>query len=104
MSSFRARVGGFSITFENGYLISVQFRAGNYCEHYNSPDFDPQGMLQSSNAEIAIIHEETNKFQTLDNGDVVKGYLTPDEVGEWIEKAKNWHKRYENVEANQLFP
>lgn len=92
MSKFQSRVGGFQITFENGYLISVQFRAGNYCEHYHSSDYDPQGMLESSNAEIAIIHEETNEFQTLDNGDVVKGYLSPDEVFEWIERAKNWHK------------
>lgn len=91
MSSFRARAGGFSITFENGYLISVQFRSGNYCEHYNSTDYDPQGMLESSNAEIAIIHEETNEFQILDY-DRVKGYVKPDELPEWIEKAKNWHK------------
>lgn len=91
MSKFRARVGGFSITFENGYLISVQFRAGNYCEHYDSGDYDPQGVLESKDAEIAIIHVESNEFQILDY-DKVKGYVKPDELPEWIEKAKNWHK------------
>ncbi len=96
MSKFRARVGGFQICFENGYLISVQFRAGNYADHYDSNDFNPQDVLESSCAEIAIIHDETGKFQPLDNGDVVKGYVKPDEVAEWIEKAKNWHKQKQN--------
>jgi len=91
MSKFRARNGGFQIEFENGYLISVQFRAGNYCENYDSHDFNPQGVVESKNAEIAIIHVESNEFQVLDY-DKVKGHITPDELPEWIEKAKSWHK------------
>jgi hypothetical protein len=95
MSKFRARNGGFQIEFENGYLISVQFRAGNYCENYHSDDFDPQGVVESKDAEIAIIHVESNEFQVLDMtrlNDKVKGHVTPDELPEWIEKAKNWHE------------
>lgn len=91
MSKFRARNGGFQIFFENGYLLSVQFGAGNYCENYNSDDFNPQGVVESKTAEIAIIHAESNEFQLL-GFDKVQGYVTPDELPEWIEKTKNWHK------------
>jgi hypothetical protein len=48
-------------------------------------------VLESKDAEIAIIHVESNEFQILDY-DKVKGYVKPDELPEWIEKAKNWHK------------
>jgi hypothetical protein len=50
---------GFQLTFNNGNTISVQFGAGNYCEHYNEfPDTKPVNIFsyrkESKDAEIAV--------------------------------------------------
>jgi hypothetical protein len=52
---------GFSLKFENGYMLSVQFGPGNYCEHHmrlsHESYVEPMGMSrwESKDAEIAII-------------------------------------------------
>jgi hypothetical protein len=82
---------GFSITFENGLTISVQFGTMNYCERrksyplYKSEMFND--IIESKNAEIAIWDKNNNWF---DFGlDTVKGWCSADEVAEWIAKVAN---------------
>jgi len=43
---------GFHMKFDNGWTISVQFGAGNYCNNYNSMDYDMKTGAESDNAEV----------------------------------------------------
>lgn len=81
---------GFSLTFENGITISVQFGTINYCERknnsspYKSEMLDGQDIIESKNAEIAIWDKDNNWFNF--GSDTVKGWCSSNEVAEWIEK------------------
>ena len=81
---------GFQMTFENGWTISVQFGHGNYCDNQkletsiNSSMNHP--IVECANAEIGIWDKDDNWYET----DKVKGWVTPNEVAEWIEKVSRW--------------
>jgi hypothetical protein len=81
---------GFSLTFENGLTISVQFGGGNYCSNRNtSLDYQAemkQQITECQNAEIAIWDKEDIWFDFGD--DQVKGYVNADDVAMWIIRAK----------------
>ena len=90
MSRFMSTMNkGFQMTFESGWTISVQWGRGNYCERMNSSiDEDRKQMtVESTSAEIAIWNKD-GEWYTFDNGDTVLGYLTADEVAEWISAAQ----------------
>lgn len=88
--------GGFHITFENGYTVSVQFGYGNYCEHHYKFDevtkriIDEGAKLDepsaihyagpSKDAEVAAWDSKGNWIRFPGWDDVVKGYMSPDEV------------------------
>ena len=79
---------GFHMTFENGYCVSVQFGAHNYCEKRDSPDEHwppPEGAVwASADAEVAIFYpreeEGRRRFVKLENHDDVTGWKSPTEV------------------------
>ena len=83
---------GFSMTFENGITISVQWGAVNYCERRNITtsyrgDMDAATpYVKSINAEIAIWDKEKTWFNF--GNDDVKGWCTTDEVATWIGMAR----------------
>ena len=78
---------GFSLSFQNGWTISVQFGYGNYCENNNHPEgfffSKEKDVVESNDAEIAIWDSEGKWYNF--GYDTVKGYCSADEVGEWIE-------------------
>jgi hypothetical protein len=82
---------GFQMTFENGWTISVQWGAGNYCTRgrlNSNPMADMKAEVVSSpDCEIMIFKVEQN-FNF--GNDEVKGYCDADEVAEWIWKVKNF--------------
>jgi hypothetical protein len=69
---------GFTMTFANGYTISVQFGIGNYCSR-NEND-------KAVSAEIAIWDKDNTWYNFGD--DLVKGHCSPDEIVTWMRKAK----------------
>ena len=80
----------FSMTFENGLTISVQFGVKNYCSRRC---FDtPRGVemnepsWRSQSAEIAIFGEGNEWLVIV--YDVVKGWVPTNEVADWIHKVK----------------
>lgn len=73
---------GFAMTFENGNTISVQFGEYNYCSN-KFQQFEGKG----KDAEIAIWNSSDVWFDF--GGDQVKGWVSADEVADWISKAKN---------------
>jgi hypothetical protein len=82
---------GFHMTFENGFTISVQFGMFNYCDNKQSTNLDFQEKDDpnwgSNTAEIAVFHGDN--MLGIGEYDQVIGWLTPDEVGEWIERVRN---------------
>lgn len=79
---------GFSMTFENGWTISVQFHASAYCERNQSlvENREDKNPAESPDAEIAIWNSEGDWYDF--GSDEVLGYQTPDEVADWITKVK----------------
>lgn len=88
---------GFSLGFENGLVISVQWGSMNYCDRKSlNADYNAemrQNIVQSTTAEIAIW--DTNSVEQPDGTyvvnqefnfghDSVKGWCTANEVADWI--------------------
>lgn len=98
---------GFWLTFENGVTCSVQFGPGNYCENNGVNDtidgmYLPDGKYYfsskpSKNAEVAAWvgdkeHWITRAYKEQEDNewaDDVIGYLSADEVADFIWWCKN---------------
>jgi len=96
MSTFKTVSGraGFSITFNNGWTISVQWHEGAYTSRpdrmsarFEKPEYGTE--ISSPDAEIAIWNKGGDWYDF--GTDQVKGYCTADEVAEWIEKVKSFN-------------
>ena len=92
---------GFHIMFENGYVVSVQFGPGHYCDNFNKKygAFNGQDVF-STTAEVAIWNE--GEYQGLIampqfDGDTVGAKFTPKEVLELL----NWAASQEPTEKTQ---
>ena len=93
MSQFNSNNNkGFSMVFENGWTISVQFGYGNYCQNNHHPNgfyfSKNQDVTTSEDAEIAIWDNEGNWYNF--GLDTVKGYCSTNEVAEWIDKVSKF--------------
>lgn len=88
---------GFHITFENGLSASVQWGAGNYCDNHfpEDMDFSCSKDAQSDTAEVAVFYKDciidASQFVTDEHleGDIVVGYLTPEQVVDFLMNVKN---------------
>ena len=90
---------GFSITFENGVTVSVQFGPFHYCNNkdlnidltnYKKHDV-PNDRYSCNNAEVAIFNDEgwlTKEYK--DEGDDVLSHVNPDKVAKIIQWASNY--------------
>jgi len=70
---------GFQYTLTNGYLLSVAFGAGNYCDNRNEPFYPEETGYESSNFEVAVFEP---------NGDSVDLVRTVD--NEWTDQVIGW--------------
>jgi hypothetical protein len=81
---------GFSLTFENGLTISVQFGTNSRCERldYYAPAGNDlrNAVTESPDAEIAIWDKENNWYE-FGHGRL-KGYCSADDVARWITKVR----------------
>ena len=73
---------GFTMGFENGYAISVQFGSGNYCSNKHLVRSNQNSKDSCTNCETAIF-KPNGKFLKY-KGDRVQGYQTTNEVAETI--------------------
>lgn len=77
---FKTKIAaGFTMTFDNGNTISVQFGSGNYCTNRQ------ESKSETVTAEIAI-WDKNDVWYTFES-DQVKGYCNSDEVAKWINFA-----------------
>ena len=88
---------GFHMTFANGLTASVQWGAGNYCDNHfpEDRDFSCSKDAQSNTAEVAVWMEgkwlDANDFVPEDcrNCGIVCGYMTPEQVVDFLYAVKN---------------
>jgi hypothetical protein len=74
---------GYSMTFENGYTISVQFSEMNYC--CSSSD-------GKTTAEVAVIDSDGEWYQLVDGNDVI-GWQSTNDVAKWMDKVSKLNKK-----------
>ena len=92
------------MTFENGMTISVQWGLGNYCsrkyeEGKTFGDEMKEMNWTSTNAEIAV-WDKNNTWMIHKGGDTVRGWVSPNEVLEVmnkVAKAKTIEELHEDV-------
>jgi hypothetical protein len=67
---------GFHITTSTGYVLSVQYGAGNYCENYRG-NFGMKGeeVPEVSTVEIAIWRTDDSRMIEIDGGSQVAGHV-----------------------------
>lgn len=95
MKNFECTQGkGFRITFSNGLTASVQWGNGNFCDNR----FEHDHCDSANYAEVAVLSCNGTEFQNanmfvpegcVDFGDVC-GYLTPEQVVEFLMNVKNF--------------
>ena len=73
---------GFTMKFENGYKISVQFGSINYCSNKHLVRSNQHSLNSCANCETAIF-KPNGKFLKY-KGDDVQGFQTTNEVAETI--------------------
>jgi len=80
---------GFQMTFDNGITISVQFGYGNYSSNRDEAPIDARTEtgLQSETAEIAV-WDAKDRWMNFDH-DQVKGWVSANDVADYIIKVKN---------------
>jgi hypothetical protein len=71
---------GYQLRFANGYVLSVQFGGGNYCDNRNDDIFsrERRALVTSDTAEVAA-WDADGKWVRMDGDDVI-GYITPEQV------------------------
>lgn len=83
---------GFHITLANGYTVSVQFGAGNYCDNRDVSWHDAPAMAEkgSANAETAVWGKDGKMLHRFpDDADTVQAYQTPEQVLATLQWAAN---------------
>ena len=102
---------GFTLTFENGLVLSTRFGKNNYCENQQDTftDFDnstDEGTIKSNNVEVAVwrsAEEETAEDRGWETGwqaDVFDDVAAGDDVRGWINftdwlRVVDWCKEQE---------
>ena len=74
---------GFTIRFDNGYYISVQFGYGNYCTNRIIKWNDDESAINVCDDCETAIFKPNNNFLKY-KGDDVQGYQTTNDVAETI--------------------
>jgi hypothetical protein len=83
---------GFHMTFDNGWVLSVQWGPHNYCDNRSWGAYDPTGEVTAgakgcANAEIAAWGPDGNMYDF--GSDTVKGWVSPNDLVPWILKFSN---------------
>lgn len=91
---------GFRVTFNNGFVVSVQWGFGNYCENRRNMEG-----TTSKDAEVAVLHRGTGNFVPLmDQGyvDDIAGWVSPEECANLMNIVSNLNKDFDYSKTNPL--
>ena len=93
---------GFHMEFPNGWIISVQWGPGNYCETRRKNEdgwispFDGQyHEFVSTTAEIAVMHKDHSRMYPISEHDDVKGWVSATEVAKYIQWVSQLDSNYD---------
>jgi hypothetical protein len=99
---------GFQVTFANGYTVSVQFGAGNYCDNRHAPTGSTTAQYQSTqrlcgemgsgDAEIGVFNGDGFTYL---NGIDVEGWASPERVAEVMAKVAAWEPNSQPVHSGR---
>ena len=95
---------GFKMEFPNGWIISVQWGPGNYCDTRRMQGkinpFDGQyHEFTSENAEIAVMHKDSDDFYPLQPDEDVVGWMPAGIISEYIQWTAQLNSDYKSVMA-----
>ena len=103
--SRRSQAVGFTLKFANGWTVSVQFGDHNYCDNNvnrQSPfEYEAASRewrieaVRCSNAEVAAWDSKEEWYDFGSN--TVKGYLSADEVSDFIHMIRNLEENYNDT-------
>ena len=98
---------GFHMAFPNGWIISVQWGPGNYCETRRKNEdgwispFDGQyHEFVSTTAEIAVMHKDHSRMYPISEHDDVKGWVSATDVAGYIQWVSQLDSDYDKVMAD----
>jgi len=76
MKRFGSYKNGFTLTFDNGLVLSTRFGFMNYCENRNNETYRDAATLLSEDCEIAVWDSSSTSFEVEDssNRDWVTGW------------------------------
>ena len=104
---FRNTTHGYHMEFPNGWIISVQWGPGNYCETSHQEQDGKLGHInlfdgkhhefRSTTAEIAVFHKEHHQMYPLGEFDDVRGWQNASEVAKYIAWTAQLDSDYEKV-------
>ncbi len=80
---------GFRMTFENGWTISVQWSAWNYCENREYNITGGPTPSHCVNAECAVWDKNGDWFRLGENDDVI-GWQSPEQVSALISRVASF--------------
>ena len=107
---FKNTPHGFIMEFPNGWIISVQWGPGHYCETRRdnlteiSHAWDGQHHdYESRTAEIAVMHKNHKRFYPLGKHDDVLGWQTVEDVQEWMQWVSKLDRDYNKVMSQTQF-
>ena len=97
---------GFHMEFPNGWIISVQWGPGNYCETrrkdedgWISPFDGRYHEFVSTTAEIAVMHKDHSRMYPISEHDDVKGWVSATDVAGYIQWVSQLDNDYDKVMA-----
>lgn len=104
MGRFTCNQTGFQMLFSNGIRISVQFGKGNYCDNRYKPARSGQTIFNATTAEIAIMPaDDASSAEYFNFGcDQVKGWVSTDEVANWISIVSSYPSWDELIKRQEL--
>ena len=85
---FSAQAGGFHLTFDNGFTLSVQFKAANYSDNYNKRIYPGDELEFESNTAETAIFTPAGEFLPY-KGDQVQAYQSFSEFLEIFDFVRN---------------
>ena len=95
---------GFHMEFPNGWIISVQWGPGNYCETrrkdedgWISPFDGRYHEFVSTTAEIAVMHKDHSRMYPISEHDDVKGWVSATDVARYIQWVSQLDSDYDTV-------
>lgn len=80
---------GFRVTFNNGFVVSVQWGFGNYCENRRNMEG-----TTSKDAEVAVLDPAGGFVPLMDQGyvDDIAGWVSPEECANLMNIVSNLKK------------